>query len=306
MTGHITEPNWTDAMRRREFARAWRISDDSLRDLLGTPQPKHGGERHRQRIWRGETLARQRVLVRCYHGLGDTIQFIRFVPRLRRLARQVILWVQPELLPLIAGVDGIDIALPLHDGTPDVDYDVDIEIMELAHALRADAALIERCVPYLSAKRGDVIAPSSTRRRVGLVWEVGNWDKRRSVPPELLGEWLKDTGVELYALQQGAGRGDNGRIPATDIGVTDITALASLIMQLDLVITVDTMVAHLAGALGAPVWTMLHADCDWRWPLNETRSVWYPTMRLFHQSCAGEWQPVVARIAEALKNRVWT
>jgi hypothetical protein len=306
MTEQITEPNWTDAMRRREFARAWQISDDSLRDLLVSPQPKHSGERHHQRIWRGETLAGQRVLVRCYHGLGDTIQFIRFIPHLRRLARQVILWVQPELLPLIGTVDGIDIALPLHDGMPDADYDIDIEIMELAHALRADAAVIERCVPYLSAKRRDVIAPPSMRRRVGLVWEVGDWDKRRSVPPELLGDLLKDTGVELYALQQGPGRDDSGRIPATDIAVTDITALASLIIQLDLVITVDTMVAHLAGALGAPVWTMLHADCDWRWPQNETRSVWYPTMRLFHQTCASEWQPVVARIAEALKNRVWT
>lgn len=305
MTERMTEPNWTTAMRRSEFERAWQISDESLRILRLSRRSKHAGPRHLQRIWRGEPLAGRRVLVRCYHGLGDTIQFIRFIPQLRRLAGQVILWVQPELLSLIGRADVVDFALPLHDGTPDIDYDVDIEIMELAHALRADAAMIEGRVPYLQAGRRDVIVSPSTRRRVGLVWEVGNWDKRRSLPYHLLGKLLQDTGVELYSLQQGRGRGDAGHIPATDIAVSDIATLANLIIQLDLVITVDTMVAHLAGALGAPVWTMLHADCDWRWPLSDTRSIWYPTMRLFHQPRAGDWTPVVSRVAEALKDYAW-
>ncbi|WP_398466604.1 glycosyltransferase family 9 protein [Tardiphaga sp.] len=305
MTERRTESKWATAMRRSEFERAWQISDEILRVPPVPLQPKHHGPRHQQRIWRGEPLAGRRVLVRCYHGLGDTIQFLRFLPHLRRLAGQVILWVQPELLSLIGRVDVVDIALPLHDGMPNIDYDVDIEIMELAHALRADAAMIEGCVPYLKAGRRDVIVSPPTRRRVGLVWEVGNWDKHRSVPYHLLGKLLQDTGVELYSLQQGTGRGDAGRIPAIDIAVPDITTLADLIMQLDLVITVDTMVAHLAGALGAPVWTMLHADCDWRWPLNDSRTIWYPTMRLFHQPRAGDWTLVVSHVAKALKDEAW-
>jgi hypothetical protein len=133
------------------------------------------------------------------------------------------------------------------------------------------------------------------------VWEVGDWDKRRSVPPELLGALGSEAGAQLFSLQQGPGRAAAMRIPAADIAVPDIEALAGLIMQLDLVITVDTMVAHLSGALGVPVWTMLHADCDWRWPQHGSRSTWYPTMRLFHQDAPGSWQPVIAKMVAALK-----
>src|SRR5690606_11292785 len=113
--------------------------------------PKHEGPRHLQTIWDGRPLRGRRVLVRCYHGLGDTIQFIRFAAPLRAIARHVIVWVQPKLLPLIATVAGVDEALPLNDGTPNSVFDADIEIMELAHALRVDAEAIRRPLPYLAA-----------------------------------------------------------------------------------------------------------------------------------------------------------
>jgi hypothetical protein len=307
MTAFTTEPQWTDAMRQDDFARAWRISDDSLRMYLACPPAKHTGQRHLQRIWRGERLAGKRVLVRCYHGLGDTIQFIRFAPALRRIACEVIVWVQPPLMSLVAAVDGVDRVLPLHDGTPEVEYDVDIEIMELAHALRVSADLIGDCVPYVRVSPSDVAPPpmhdSSTAPRIGLVWEVGDWDKRRSVPAEAFRALGLETGAQIFSLQQGSGRGAAAQIPARDIAVADIADLARLILQLDLVITVDTMVAHLCGAIGAPVWTMLHADCDWRWPRDGSRSTWYPTMRLFHQDVPGCWQPVIAQMIAALREK---
>jgi hypothetical protein len=300
MPGHATEQRWTDAMRQGDFERAWRISDISLRDYLIAPPPKHTGERHIQRIWRGESLVGKRVLVRCYHGLGDTIQFIRFAPALRRIASEVTVWVQPPLISLIRAVDGVDQVLPLHDGTPETDYDVDIEIMELAHALRVDSRTISAGAPYLRAGKDQTVTlPYAASRRIGLVWEVGDWDKRRSVPAELFGALASE--AQLYSLQQGPGRDAAARIPATDIAVADIETLAGLIAQLDLVITVDTMIAHLCGALGAPVWTMLHVDCDWRWPVAASTSVWYPTMTLFHQDVQGSWEPVIEQIATSIR-----
>ena len=298
-----TDAAWADALRREDFASAWEITDRHLRAAETFAPPKHSGERHRQRIWRGEPLEGRRVLVRCYHGLGDTIQFARFLKPLRAIAHYVVLWCQPELLALLANMSEIDEVLPLHDGTPEVEYDVDIEVMELAHALRADAGMVAANIPYLHAF-ADQPHPRSTVPgilSVGLVWEAGAWDPRRSVPVEALAPLGAVPGIRLVSLQQGHGRGSVGRIPAEDIAADTIGALAATIQQLDLVITVDTMVAHLAGALGAPVWTMLHRDCDWRWPVSGSGSIWYPTMRLFHQRHAGDWGCVIDDFVEELR-----
>src|SRR5689334_534337 len=114
--------DWIDAMRAGDFARAWELSDEHLCNYRG-PE-KHIGPRHQQVIWRGEELAGKRVLVRCYHGLGDTIQFLRFMPALRRVAAEVILFCQAPLLPIVCRSAGVDHALPLHDGEAAVDFDV--------------------------------------------------------------------------------------------------------------------------------------------------------------------------------------
>jgi hypothetical protein len=103
------------------------------------------------------------------------------------------------------------------------------------------------------------------------------------------------------SLQQGSSRRTAASIPARDIAAPDIETLAATILKLDLIVTVDTMAAHLAGALGAPVWTMLHADCDWRWPKGGRETVWYPTMTLFHQAAAGGWTSVIATIGDELR-----
>ncbi|HKO71697.1 MAG TPA: glycosyltransferase family 9 protein [Bradyrhizobium sp.] len=290
---------WADALRRNDFKRAWKLNDTSLAEYRLSGAVKHSGERHLQRIWRGEDLKNRSVLVRCYHGLGDTIQFIRFAKPLREVAREVIVWSQPELLSLVRRVDGVDRVLPLHDGTPDASFDVDIEVMELAHALRATPQLVTGRVPYLP--RVARKEPPSSRLSIGVVWEAGNWNPSRSVPARLFARLLEQSDVRLLSLQQGPARALAKTIPAEDVAVTDIEMLAARIMQLDLVITVDTMVAHLAGALGIPVWTMLHRDCDWRWPETGRYTVWYPTMRLFHQKTAGDWTGVMEKIIDELR-----
>ncbi|SFH69404.1 hypothetical protein [Bradyrhizobium sp. Gha] len=293
---------WLEAMRAGDFARAWAISD---RDLAVSPHPpKHAGPRHLQRIWRGEAIAGKHVLVRCYHGLGDTIQFLRFMPLLRSVARSVTVWCQAELLRLVERTAGVDRALVIHDGTPNVEFDVDIEIMEVPHALKVGREQIEMRAPYLSLPpRTMSVSIGREGLAVGLVWEVGQWDKRRAIPAALLRR-LAVPGVALHALQKDAGTEDLTHIGARDISTSEIATLGHLLTQLDLVICVDTMVAHLAGALGREAWVLLHADCDWRWPSSVCRSLWYPSLRLFHQRTAGDWGAVIAEASNALRRRV--
>jgi hypothetical protein len=107
----------------------------------------HHWPRHRQYVWDGRPLEGQRVLVRCYHGLGDTVMFIRYAPLLKTIAREVIVWAQPALIPLLRRAHGVDRLLPLHEGTPECAYDVDIEVMELAHAFRSTIETLPRAVP---------------------------------------------------------------------------------------------------------------------------------------------------------------
>jgi hypothetical protein len=297
--------DWISAMRAGEFERAWAITDCDLATYRQVHDDKHAGPRHLQRIWRGEELRNRHVLVRCYHGLGDTIQFARFLPALAELAGGLSVWCQPELLPLIERVEGVDRALPLHDGAPDADFEVDIEIMEIPHAIRACRDLIELRRPYLA------LPPRTVRRRtgmrealaVGLVWEVGNWDKRRAIPVQLLRK-LKRQGIELYSLQRGVASGEASQIGAWDVSTPDIIELGYRMGELDIVVSVDTMVAHLAGALGHEPWVMLHADCDWRWPTRDGASLWYSRARLFHQRRAGEWADVIDDVSSALVSRI--
>ena len=291
-------------MRTGEFERAWSITDRDLARSAGLGD-KHKGPRHLQRIWRGEEFRNRTVLVRCYHGLGDTIQFARFLPALAERARRLIVWCQPELLPLIGRVAGVDQAVSLHDGTVEAAFDVDIEIMEISHAIRAGRDLIECRKPYLAAP-GPPPARRITDRQalsVGLVWEVGDWDKRRAVPPALLNR-LKENGVELYALQRGATPEHLAATGAIDISTPDIGTLCHRLGELDVILSVDTMVVHLAGALGYRPWVLLHADCDWRWPAPGGPSYWYPEATLFHQRTAGDWAGVIDDVRAALRRRL--
>jgi hypothetical protein len=277
-------------MRRGDFVAAWTISDEVLRRRVESDQGCWDWPRHLQYVWRGAPLRDKRVLVRCYHGLGDTIQFIRFAAPLRNLARHTTFWVQPELLELARAVAGVDRAIPLHSGAPDVAYDLDIEIMELPHALRIAPQMLADSVPYLFA--GDA-GEAACRKRVGLVWRAGKWNPYRSTPIELLMRLREPAGLDLLSLQLDAAPAELAAIGAVDWRSANLYQLATRVMTLDLVITVDTMMAHLAGALGRPVWTLLPADCDWRWMEGRSDSPWYPSMRLFRQRRAGHWREVL-------------
>jgi hypothetical protein len=292
---------WLAHMLRGEYAAAWRVSDRIL--SARGDAPNWHLPRHLQPVWKGEPLDGRRVLVRCYHGLGDTLQFIRYAPLVSNIAAELTVWTQPELLSLVATVKGIDRLLPLHDGAPEVDYDVDVELMELPHVFRTTLESVPNEVPYLHVPP---LFPRADGFAVGIAWAAGDWDARRSVPCELLEALGNVPGVSLHVLQCGPHRAEWRRGFDALARERDAYEQAQFMRSLDLVISVDSMPAHLAGALGVPVWTLLHHAPDWRWMSRGERTAWYPTMRLFRQPRPGDWETVLARVASELAHAVRT
>ncbi|MBV9829259.1 MAG: ADP-heptose--LPS heptosyltransferase [Alphaproteobacteria bacterium] len=282
------------------FERAWRISDAVLRQRAG--QICSHLPYHQRWLWDGTPLIGRRVRASSYHGLGDTVQFIRFAPLLLAIASDVVIEVQSALLPLLRAAFPQVPMLPL--GGPLPSCEVAIELMELPHALRLSPEDLPGPFPYLYAPR---LQPrgADSRLRVGLVWAGGKWRGERSLPPALLLP-LTALPIDLIALQLGSDPADPGAtelLHACRDTLPDnptIEETAALIASLDLVITIDTMVAHLAGALGQPVWTLLDADADWRWMRHRRDTPWYPTMRLFRQQKPGDWPCLIDQVIAAL------
>jgi hypothetical protein len=278
---------------------AWRVSDrirNRTHGLRDEARP-----RHLQQIWDGRPFDGRRVLIRCYHGLGDTIQFIRYAPLVRTVAREVVVWAQPRLLPVLRTAPGIDRLMPLHDGTPACVYDVDVESMELPYAFRSTLTTIPSAVPYLHV--APMTSPPEDRLAVGIMWRGGDWNLERSIPFPMLDPLFAVPGVSWYQLQGDPGPGErHPRLGAHDCST--VLQTARWMRALDLVIAIDSMPAHLAGALGVPVWTLLTSHPDWRWLERRSDSPWYPTMRLFRQYRAGQWLSVIEDVRQALERTV--
>ncbi|MGH7212584.1 MAG: hypothetical protein ACREF1_14120, partial [Acetobacteraceae bacterium] len=195
------------AMRRGDFAAAWAISDAVLaaRDPAGRDDPAL--PYHLRWVWDGRPLAGREVLVRCYHGLGDTIQFARFLPKVRQLARALIVEAQPELLPLLGGIAGPDRLVPFRPDAPHPPAGCDLEIMELPHALRVTPDALDGAMPYV---RLDPARVAAVRARIGgfglnigLCWAAGDWDSERAIPLRLLAAHLRLPGIRMVSLQRG-------------------------------------------------------------------------------------------------------
>jgi len=270
-------------MRARRFAEAWDLSADALarRDLRERDNPAL--PYHQRWVWDGRPFDEQDVLVRCYHGFGDTIQFARFLPALADRAASVTVEMQPQLLPLFAHLREIVDLRPFDPAHPLPPAECDLEICELAFALRADPCCFP--APYLPSEwRGGGGA-------IGLCHAAGGWDQARDMPADLLRPLCEEQAVVL--LMPGA----TGLPVLNPAGCpAAIVDTAALIASLDLVITVDTMVAHLAGAMGAPVWLMVKHEPDWRWDPEAEQSIWYARTRQFVQPAPGDWAAVAGRI----------
>lgn len=303
---------WVAAMRRGDFAEAWRQTDRIELPRRARQHAPGFVREPRHLRWNGTPFEGTRVLVRCEHGLGDTLQFIRFVPELAAMARELHVMVQPALLDLFRGAPQLG---AVHNGWtewwPPPPHDVEIEIMELAYARRVTAQKLPPPYPHLRervAGKLPVELPRHDGLRVGLLWAASDWDASRSIPLELLRPLVRVPGASFFSLQQG----DAGTDPrVAQLGIeplsrhtAGIVAAAAALLELDLVITVDNMLAHLAGTLGRPTWVLLKHEADWRWMDDRADSPWYPGMRLFRQGQSGGWDAVVDQVAQALAEMV--
>jgi hypothetical protein len=302
----VAAKQWFCLMLLGRFEDAWRQTDRTEARRLARGDTTRELPRHFQRVWNGAPFAGKRVLVRCYHGLGDTLQFIRYIPLLRETAAHVTVQCQPSLATLLRSVTAIDSMIFLDDSRPEPPFDLDIELMELPYAFRTTLETIPAAAPYLSVPADMVRARRLSRDtfNVGLVWSSGTWNPERNARLREFEALSLIPTIRLFSLQRGPAEQELDA--CTDMGIAPAEpgggALedAAMINNLDLVISVDTMVAHLAGALGRSVWTVLPFSADWRWMLNRSDSPWYPTMRLFRQSRRGEWQPLIANVAREL------
>jgi len=288
-----------------EYRAAWPLYEQRWRTIM---QP-----RYREHAWQGQALGEQHLLVWAEQGLGDTLQMARFLPVLRQQHpdARITLACQTACLRLFGQLEGIDL-VPLEDAPPAHDWqiplmslplrlDVTLDTLSDQPYLRADSTLCaaqEQCLP----------ARQAGRLRVGIVWETGSWGvgiadhgrQNKSIPLDAFLPLLDNQAADFVSLQLGAlPAALQGRVYAPAIG--DFADTAAIVNQLDLVISVDTSVVHLAGALGKPVWVLMRAESAPFFMASGETSPWYASMRIWRQETPGNWPPLIDSVAKTLR-----
>jgi tetratricopeptide (TPR) repeat protein len=290
-----------------EYEWRWKAGKVPARNF---PQPK----------WHGQPLAGKTILLHAEQGFGDTFQFIRYAPLVKRLGANVVFECPKRLVNLLANFPEIDQMIP--EGDPLPKFDFHASLLSLPGVFKTDLAAIPANVPYLFA---DPALIADWREKLAQIpgFRIGiNWHGRigdihavpRHIPLEHFLPLAQLPGVRLISLQRGPASAQTADprspLPIIDFG-DDVDQTrgafmdtAAIMMNLDLVISSDTSVVHLAGALGVPVWVALPSPPDWRWLLERSDTPWYPTMRLFRQKTPGDWSTVFAQIHQALAARL--
>jgi tetratricopeptide (TPR) repeat protein len=266
--------------------------------------------------WDGGPLKGKTILLHAEQGLGDTLQFIRYAPLINERGGRVLVECQPILEPLLQRSPGVDLLVPAGAALPP--FDVHALLVSLPFLFKTTLTTIPAKAPYLFADRAFVekwrqeLGPIPGFK-VGIVWQgssIHKWDRFRSMPLAELAPLARVPGVKLFSLQVGPG---SSQLASCPFPVTDLAGrfdpnsfadAAAAVMNLDLVITVDTALAHLAGGLGKPVWLALDTCPDWRWLLEREDCPWYPSARLFRQRSSGAWGEVSAQMASELARKV--
>jgi tetratricopeptide (TPR) repeat protein len=291
-----------------DFDEGWR-----LYEWRWKAEQRRSARTFRQPLWLGDRpIAGKTVLLHAEQGFGDTIQFCRYAPLVAALGARVILEVPAALFSLVSTLDG-SLTIVERGGNPLSPVDLHCPLMSLPLALKTGVATIPAKVPYLRADPEKLMAwrerlGERSRPRIGLAWSGAKRhrnDHNRSIPLRLL-EPLLGLPFEFHSLQKEI-RSDDApirpglaQIHSHASGLADFSDTAALIEQMDLIISVDTSVAHLAGALGKPVWILLPFIPDFRWLLGRTDSPWYPTATLFRQPAIGDWSSVIKKIFRLL------
>jgi tetratricopeptide (TPR) repeat protein len=292
-----------------DFQRGWANWEWRLREKEQAARP------FTRPRWTGGPLENKRILLHIEQGLGDMIQMSRYVPMVAARGAHVILECFPALANLMNGISGAAQVIPA--GTPLPEHDLRCPIMSLPFLFGTTLQTIPPPVllPGPTAERVNQWASRIERDglyRVGVSWAgstLHHNDRNRSIALDRFSDLLAVTGVRFFSLQKGSAAEQIKKVPAAR-GMIDLTTAlsdfeqtAALIQNLDLVITVDTAVAHLAGALGKSVWIMLPFAPDWRWMLQRSDSPWYPSVRLFRQTTRGDWREVLTAVRKSLEKQ---
>ena len=300
-----------------DYSRGWEEYEWRLRQKKNVPRPFH------QPVWDGSPLDGRTILVHDEQGYGDTFQFVRYLRQVQAYGGQVVFECHHQLAAVLRGCDGYDELVerisPLD--VPTTSFDVQIHLMSLPHVLKTRFDNIPRDFPYIKAdpvrvERWRMRIAGDKRYKVGVAWAGSPRHTNELNRSCALAEFAplgEVAGVSFYSLQKGSGSEQADTPPAgiklvrmdkeldEDARFVDTAALME---NLDLIISIDTSIVHLAGALGRPVWTLLCATPDWRWLLERSDSVWYPNMRLFRQPQPNDWRSVFTQVSKALATTV--
>lgn len=313
------QPDWAEAhfnlalqlLLQGDYERGWEEYEWRWRreDLRG--YAPHAGRRRWDGRASGET-----VLVYCEQGFGDSLQFLRFVPRVRERAGRVLLECPPKLAPLFRRTPGIDAVIARGEALPA--FDSCIALLGLPRLLGTTLASIPCDIPYLhpdparAAHWAARLAADASALKVGLFWATDSGARttaQRTLTLQSLAPLARVGGATFYSLQRGTPAREAATPPAgmrlVDLSgeLADFADDAALMASLDLVVSMDTATAHLAGALGRPAWVLTHFPPPWNWMLEREDSPWYPSVRLFRQARGEGWSPVIERMALALAQR---
>jgi Tfp pilus assembly protein PilF len=288
-----------------EFEWRWKIDSLSPQRTFLRPQ------------WNGSDIHGQTILLYAEDGFGDTIQFSRYIPLVARCAAKVIVECQKELVSLMVSVEGIYNVVSRGDILPD--FDIQCSLLRLPYLFKTTMNSIPAEIPYIKPQSSLIekwrnrIARDNAKVKIGLVWSGSHREgklRSRSCPLELFSVLSELDDIVFYSLQKDISDSDTRYLrdafSFVDYmeEVVDFADTAALIENLDLVISVDTSVAHLAGALGKQVWTLVSFPPDWRWMLHRKDSPWYPTMQIFRQPSYGEWNAVIDSIIHKVRGLV--
>ncbi len=311
LRGDYASAHWNLAdccLMTGDFARGWHEYEWRWK----LPQREHARRDFLQPLWLGkESLRNRTILLHAEMGLGDTLLFCRYAREAAALGARVVLEVQPQLRTLLAPLEGV--AQIVARGEPLPGFDFHCPVMSLPLAFRTDLASIPARVPYVRADPERVAAwrarlGETTKPRVAIVWS-GSAALRNDARSTTLAEMLPlfDLDADWLSLQKEVPQRDaallatRGDVRHVGAELDDFADTAALVELCDVVVTVDTSVANLAGAMAKAVWILLpYNPHDWRWMLERADSPWYPTARLFRQPAAGDWESVVRRVRDAL------
>ncbi len=318
------QPNFPEAemaqshclLQQGDFAGGWQRHEARWR----TPQLQGQEMFPDIPAWLGEpSLEGRSILLWAEQGLGDTIQFARYIPLIAESAAKVTVCVPEALYRLLSSFEALpNVAIVVNDLAL-APHDFHCPLMSLPLALSWKLATIPASAPYLRAEReslqrwaailGEGQRPHSARFKVGMAWagrQVGALNHTRDIPLRYLRP-LADIPVDLISLQRDVPEGDMAeldswqRMRRFEAAMSDMAETAALISHLDLVISADTAVIHLAGALGKPAWLLLRYESEWRWGWQTGNSRWYPTVKVFRQKIRGDWSGVAEEVAECLR-----